>query len=159
MIELPCKDLHVVLYQPEIPANTGNIGRLCVGTGAMLHLIKPFRFLLTDRELKRAGLDYWPRLKIVTHDSLDEIFHTFPTRRIFLCTTKTAQSYTERSYREGDVFVFGPETRGLPPELLERYPDQCIGIPMTADIRSHNLANSVAIILYEAIRQIIGDKS
>jgi len=159
MIELPCKDLHVVLYQPEIPANTGNIGRLCVGTGAMLHLIKPFRFLLTDRELKRAGLDYWPRLKIVTHDSLDEILPTFPTRRIFLCTTKTAQSYTERSYREGDVFVFGPETRGLPPELLERYPDQCIGIPMTAEIRSHNLANSVAIILYEAVRQIIGDKS
>jgi len=154
MIELAPLDLHIVLYQPEIPANTGNIGRLCVGTGASLHLIKPFRFLLGDRELKRAGLDYWPRLKLFLHDSLDEIHQSYPSERIFLCTTKTSSSYSACGFRSGDVFVFGPETKGLPEELLSKYPEQCIGIPMTADIRSINLANSAAIILYEAVRQL-----
>ena len=155
MIELPNTDLHIVLYQPEIPANTGNIGRLCVGTGATLHLVKPCRFLITDKELKRAGLDYWPKLRLVEHDSIDSLFSSFPAERIFLCTTKTGNRYTDLSYQTGDVFVFGPETRGLPEDLLRKYPGQCIGIPMSTDIRSINLANSVGIILYEAVRQII----
>ena len=154
MIDLPPNDIHIVLYQPEIPANTGNIGRLCVGTGATLHLIKPFRFLITDRELRRAGLDYWPKLKIVLHEDLDEILTAFPLERMFLCTTRTDQSYLNRRYRQGDVFVFGTETRGLPENLLKQFPDRCIGIPMSPDIRSINLANSVAIVLFEAIRQI-----
>lgn len=158
MIELAPVDLHVVLYQPEIPANTGNIGRLCVGTGATLHLIKPCKFLLTDKEVKRAGLDYWPRLKLVQHDSFEEFIHNRSMHRVFLCTTKTDQNYCDLEYREGDVFVFGPETRGLPEELLGRYPDQCVSIPMTNDIRSINLANSVAIVVYEAVRQILSSR-
>lgn len=146
--------LQIVLYQPEIPANTGNIGRLCVGTGATLHLIRPLRFLLDDKSLKRAGLDYWQDLDIQIHDDISEIYQSFAADRIFLCTTKSTFSYTEPSYQENDVFVFGPESRGLPETLLNQYPRQCITIPMTSCIRSLNLANSVGIILYEAIRQV-----
>lgn len=145
--------LHIVLYQPEIPANTGNIGRLCLGSGATLHLIKPLRFLLDDRSLKRAGLDYWRDLDVKVHDDISEIYQSFPPERIFLCTTKTDRVYSDLQYRAHDVLVFGPESRGLPESLLKQHPEQCITIPMTDSIRSLNLANSVGIILYEAIRQ------
>lgn len=149
-------DFHIVLYQPEIPQNTGNIGRLCVGTGATLHLIRPLRFMLDEKSLRRAGLDYWNELRLVVHDDISEIYAAFPASRIFLCTTKTERDYTQVSYQPGDVFVFGPESRGLPESLLNQHPAQCITIPMTSEIRSLNLANSVGIVLYEAVRQLRG---
>ena len=154
MIQLTGSGLHIVLYHPEIPGNTGNIGRLCVGSGSTLHIIKPCRFLLTDKEIKRAGLDYWPKLKLQTHDSLEELFEQYPESRVFYCTTKSSKSYIDIEYREGDMFVFGPESSGLPQYILDAHAQNCITIPMHPDIRSFNLSNSVAIILYEAIRQI-----
>jgi tRNA (cytidine/uridine-2'-O-)-methyltransferase len=144
----------IVLYQPEIPANTGNIGRLCVGSGAELHIIKPMRFFLDDKHLKRAGLDYWDKLKLFFHDSLDELIDKYPDNHIYFCTTKTQQLYSDRTYHDGDLFVFGPESRGIPEEILNKYKEWNITIPMTGDIRSINLANSVSIILYEAWRQL-----
>ncbi|HNX01051.1 MAG TPA: tRNA (cytidine(34)-2'-O)-methyltransferase [Candidatus Cloacimonadota bacterium] len=144
----------VVLFQPEIPANTGNIGRLCVGAGAELHIIKPMRFFLDDKHLKRAGLDYWDKLKLFFHDSIEELFEKYPGQNVYFCTTKTKRKYTDQCYRRGDLFVFGPESRGIPEEILNRYQDWNITIPMTGNIRSINLANSVSIILYEAWRQI-----
>lgn len=154
MIPLLDSGLHIVLYQPEIPANTGNIGRLCVGSDSTLHIIKPCRFLLGDKELKRAGLDYWPKLKLQMHDKLEELQQIFHPERIFYCTTKAAQSYLDVEYQQGDAFVFGPESSGLPSNILERYSQNCISIPMHPFVRSLNLSNSVAIVLYEAIRQI-----
>jgi len=154
MIQLSDSGLHIVLYQPEIPGNTGNIGRLCVGSGSTLHIIKPCRFLLTDKEIKRAGLDYWPKLKLQMHESLNELHDLYPESRIFYCSTKSSKSYTDMEYRVGDMFVFGPESSGLPQAILDEHPQSCITIPMHPDIRSFNLSNSVAIILYEAIRQI-----
>jgi tRNA (cytidine/uridine-2'-O-)-methyltransferase len=154
MIELVAGGFNIVLYRPEIPANTGNIGRLCVGTGSTLHLIKPFRFLMDEKSLRRAGLDYWHLLDLQIHNEIGDIFQSYQSDRIFLCTTKTSQSYLQREYKQGDVFVFGPESSGLPVSMLEECSDQCIGIPMCPSIRSINLANSVAIILYEALRQI-----
>ena len=154
MIQLSDSGLHIVLYHPEIPANTGNIGRLCVGSGSTLHLIKPCRFLLTDKEIRRAGLDYWPKLKLQMHESLEELQSRYPESRVFYCSTKSSKSYTDVEYQEGDMFVFGPESSGLPQSLLDNHPQSCITIPMHPDIRSLNLSNSVAIILYEAIRQI-----
>ncbi len=154
MLPLPPTDLHVVLYEPEIPANTGNIGRLCVGTGSSLHLIQPCKFLLTDKALKRAGLDYWEYLKLILHKDWEEIPRLCPPDRIWLCSTKAGRSYLDPLYRPGDYIVFGPESRGLPQTLLDQYPAQAITIPMHPHIRSLNLSNSVAIVLFEAIRQI-----
>ena len=147
-------NFHIVLYQPEIPANTGNIGRLCVGTNSMLHIIKPMRFLLTDKHVKRAGLDYWDNLLLKIHDSLDDFLMEFPNSNIYFCTTKTESSYTDRKYKKGDVFIFGPESRGIPEDILNKYQKQNITVPMSSQIRSINLSNSVAIIIYEAWRQI-----
>jgi tRNA (cytidine/uridine-2'-O-)-methyltransferase len=144
----------VVLYQPEIPANTGNIGRLCVGCGAELHIIRPMRFFLDDKHLKRAGLDYWDKLHLFFHDSIEDLISKYPDNHIYFCTTKTKQIYTERTFKKGDLFVFGPESRGIPEDILLKYKDTNITIPMTGDIRSINLANSVSIVLYEAWRQI-----
>jgi tRNA (cytidine/uridine-2'-O-)-methyltransferase len=155
MIELNSPSFNIVLYQPEIPANTGNIGRLCVGANSRLHLIKPFRFLMDDKSLKRAGLDYWHELDLVIHDSIDTILDSVPIDHLYFCTTKSNNSYLEKTYKSDDYFVFGPESRGLPESLLEKYPDRCITIPMSGKIRSINLSNSVAVILYEAIRQHI----
>ncbi|MDD2228577.1 MAG: tRNA (cytidine(34)-2'-O)-methyltransferase [Candidatus Cloacimonetes bacterium] len=146
--------LHIVLFEPEIPQNTGNIGRLCVGTNTPLHLIKPIRFLLDDKTVKRAGLDYWKSLDLHLHESIEEIYASFPHDRIFLATTKTETCFWDKTYQPGDVFVFGPESRGLPESLLQQYPQQCINIPMSENIRSINLANSVGIVMYEALRQI-----
>lgn len=153
-VEMNNPNFHVVLYQPEIPANTGNIGRLCVGTNSMLHIIKPMRFLLTDKLVKRAGLDYWDKLSLKIHDSLDDFLTEFTDSNIYFCTTKTESNYTDRKYTKGDIFIFGPESRGIPENILEQYQKQNITIPMSSQIRSINLSNSVAIVIYEAWRQI-----
>ena len=153
-MSIPEINFHVVLYQPEIPANTGNIGRLCVGTSSMLHIIKPMRFLLTDKLVKRAGLDYWDKLALRIHDSLDDFLTEYPDNNIYFCTTKTERKFTELKYEKGDVFIFGPESRGIPEDILNKYQKQNITIPMSSQIRSINLSNSVAIVIYEAWRQI-----
>ncbi len=150
----PDSELNIVLYQPEIPANTGNIGRLCVGTNSILHLIRPFKFLLDDKSLKRAGLDYWPHLRLSIHENWDSFYRKYADRTIWYSTTKTDRSYTDVSFGSGDFIVFGPESRGLPETLLSQFPHRCISIPMTNSIRSINLSNATAIVLYEAIRQI-----
>lgn len=147
-------NFHIVLYQPEIPANTGNIGRICVGTNSMLHIIKPMRFMLTDKLVKRAGLDYWSKLQLKIHDSWEDFQQEFSTKKIYYCTTKTNRNFTEIEFKKGDVFVFGPESRGIPEDILNSYKNQNITIPMTEDIRSINLSNSVAIVVYEAWRQL-----
>ncbi len=155
-VEMSTPDInfHVVLYQPEIPANTGNIGRLCVGTNSMLHIIKPMRFLLTDKLVKRAGLDYWDKLSLKIHDSLDDFLTEFSNSNIYFCTTKTDRKFTNLKYKKGDVFIFGPESRGIPEDILSKYQKQNITIPMSFQIRSINLSNSVAIVIYEAWQQI-----
>jgi tRNA (cytidine/uridine-2'-O-)-methyltransferase len=152
---VPDKDINfrIALHEPEIPANTGNIGRLCVGSNSELHIIKPMRFLITDKYLKRAGLDYWAKLKIYFHDDLDKFLKAFPKNNIYFCTTKSTNKYSEVKFQKGDIFLFGAESKGLPEELLHRFPQKTLTIPMTKDIRSINLANSVAVILYEAWRQ------
>ncbi len=147
-------NFHVVLYQPEIPANTGNIGRLCVGTNSMLHIIKPMRFLLTDKLVKRAGLDYWDKLSLKIHDSLDDFLMEYSNSDMYFCTTKTKRNYSDRKFKKGDVFIFGPESRGIPKDILNKYQKQNITIPMSSHIRSINLSNSVAIVIYEAWQQI-----
>jgi len=147
-------NFHVVLYQPEIPANTGNIGRLCVGTNSMLHIIKPMRFLLTDKLVKRAGLDYWDKLSLKIHNSLDDFLAKYSNNNKYFCTTKTESNYTDRKYEKGDIFIFGPESRGIPEDILNKFKKQNITIPMSSQIRSINLSNSVAIVIYEAWQQI-----
>lgn len=149
---------NVVLYQPEIPPNTGNIMRLCVNTGCKLHLIKPLGFTLDEKQLKRANLDYEMTQPPFLYDSFDEYINNTNTyqdeNRIFLCTTKATTLYSDIVYKPNDSFVFGPETRGLPQDLLIQYPDdQKILIPMHIQARSLNLSNAVAIIVYEAWRQ------
>jgi tRNA (cytidine/uridine-2'-O-)-methyltransferase len=145
---------NIVLYQPEIPANTGNIGRLCLGTDAKLHIIKPMRFIINDKYLKRAGLDYWENVSVNFYESLQDLYEKNSHARFFFCTTKSNFHYTEKIFNENDFFIFGPESRGLPENILKENWEQTIKIPMTNSIRSINLANSVAIILYEALRQI-----
>ncbi len=146
--------LHVVLYQPEIPPNTGNIARLCVATSTHLHLIRPLGFSLSDRRLRRAGLDYWGKLKLTVYDSLEDFFIRFGAGRIFYLTTRAQKTIYDFQYRRGDAFVFGSESAGLPEELLISNMDRCANIPMTDAVRSLNLSDSVSIVLYEAIRQI-----
>lgn len=155
MIELKRNPkLNIVLYEPEIPANTGNIGRLCVGTQSVLHLIRPFRFFLDDKSLKRAGLDYWHLLSHAIHEDWESFTNVHDVSRCWFCTTKSNNIYTDIAFQEGDFLVFGPESRGLPESLLTAHLQRCITIPMHPDIRSINLSNAVAIILYEAIRKI-----
>ena len=144
---------HVVLVEPEIPANTGNISRTCAATGTHLHLVRPLGFSTDDKYLKRAGLDYWPAVKLHYHDSFAELKREYPDGRFFCATTKGSRYYTEIEYRDGDFLVFGKETKGLSPEILAEHPDTLIRVPMTGDVRSLNLSNSVAIVLYEALRQ------
>ncbi len=145
--------MHIVLLEPEIPQNTGNIARTCAATGAVLHLIKPLGFSLSDRYLKRAGLDYWHLMRYEVHENLQAFFEAYPEARMFFATTKGGHMYTDVSYRDEDFIFFGRETRGLPENLLARFPDACIRIPMIPEARSLNLANSVAVVLYEALRQ------
>lgn len=145
----------IVLYEPEIPPNTGNVMRLCVNMGARLHLIEPLGFVLSDRRLKRAGLDYGDRAATVVHPSLDACRAALADRRWFALSTRGRRGYHEPSYRAGDVFLFGPETRGLPATVLDDFtPETLIRLPMVAASRSLNLSNTVAIVAYEAWRQL-----
>jgi len=144
---------NIVLYQPEIAQNTGNIGRLCVGSGARLHIVRPMKFMIDDKSVRRAGLDYWAKLDYVLYDSWQDLCTANPEVKFYLATTKSERVYSCVDYHEEDFFVFGPESRGLPQELLQKYEDATITIPMHSDIRSINLSNSVAIVLYEAARQ------
>lgn len=146
-------NFHIALFSPEIPANTGNIGRICVGCNSMLHLIKPIRFLLTDKQLKRAGLDYWDNLLLEIHEDMEKFLQYSEMGNVYFCTTKGKHNYADLTYRKGDFFLFGPETKGLPEDLLNRFKDRTIKIPMSENIRSLNLANSVSVIIYEAWRQ------
>ncbi len=144
---------NVVLVHPQIPPNTGNIGRLCVNTGSTLHLVKPLGFSISDKALKRAGLDYWSKLDLVVWESLEEFMEDVDIKRCFLATTKSKKPYFEARFLPGDYLLFGSETSGLPQALLQKYMDRAITIPMTKEGRSLNLAVSVGIIVYEAIRQ------
>ncbi len=144
---------HIVLVCPEIPQNTGNIARTCAATGAELHLIEPLGFSLSDKYLKRAGLDYWHLMKYHVYPDLEAFFRAHPGARAHFATTKAPRSYQEAEFRDGDFLFFGRETRGLPENLLEKAWDRCIRIPMRPEARSLNLSNSVAIVLYEALRQ------
>ncbi len=146
--------MHIVLVEPEIPANTGNISRTCAITGASLHLVGPLGFSVDDKHLKRAGLDYWDKLDLHYYDSLEELQKKNPKQRFFYATTKAQNSYHKIAYLPDDFIVFGKETAGLPKSVLETNAKNCIRIPMGRDIRSLNLSNSVAIILYEALRQL-----
>jgi len=147
--------LHIVLYQPEIPPNTGNIIRLCANTGFQLHLIHPLGFDLDDKKLRRAGLDYREFANIKNYDHIDEFMHKIHPNRIFACSTKGHKAHSDPKFEQGDAFIFGPETRGLPMDYLSSFSDeQIIRIPMLANSRSMNLSNSVAVIVYEAWRQL-----
>lgn len=145
--------MQIVLYQPEIPQNTGNIARLCAAAHCELHLIEPFGFIWDDQHLKRAGLDYWELVNIQRHLNFQTYLERFPNRRLFFATTKGSVHYDQVNYGPQDALVFGPETRGLPDDILSLQPSHNIRIPMFAAARCLNLANSVAIILYEALRQ------
>ncbi|HUS00046.1 MAG TPA: tRNA (cytidine(34)-2'-O)-methyltransferase [Pyrinomonadaceae bacterium] len=146
--------LHVALFEPEIPPNTGNIARLCAATFTELHIVGVTGFRMDDRTLKRAGLDYWDEVKLSRHVSLGDLYAALPGSRFIYFTTKVRNPYTAWSFRDGDCLVFGPETRGLPKEILDAHPDTCLTIPMPNEkVRSLNLSTSVGIALYEAIRQ------
>ena len=146
--------LNLVLVEPQIPQNTGNISRTCAVTGAALHMIKPYGFVITDKHLKRAGLDYWDKLEIYEYDNLDEFFEKNHGAFYFF-TTKGRKVHSEENYpKDKDVFlIFGREDKGLPEELLYNHPEECVRIPMRNDLRSLNLSNSVAIAVYETLRQ------
>ena len=146
--------MHIVLYEPEIPQNTGNIARTCAATGSVLHLIKPLGFSLEDKYLKRAGLDYWRMMRYEVHENFEELLEKYPGARMHFLSTKAPRSYTEAAYGPDDFLVFGRETRGLPESLLSRVYDRCLRIPMVPGARSLNLSKSVAIVLYEALRTL-----
>ena len=144
---------NLVLVEPEIPQNTGNIARTCSVTGANLHIVEPMGFKIDDKKLKRAGLDYWHLLNITYYKNLDDFFDKNRDGNFYFCTTKAPYCYTDHEYKDGDFFFFGKETAGLPESLLTANLDRCIRIPMREETRSLNLSNSVAIVLYEALRQ------
>ena len=145
--------MHIVLVEPEIPQNTGNISRTCAVTGASLHLVGKLGFSTDDKYLKRSGLDYWHLLDLHYHNSFEELRQQYPAGRFFFASTKAGRVYSEITYQADDFLVFGKETKGLPEDLLQANLSACIRIPMISDARSLNLSNSVAIILYEALRQ------
>ena len=147
--------LNVVLYEPEIPANTGNIGRTCMATGTRLHLIEPLGFQISDKMLKRAGMDYWDKLDVTVYDCYEDFLEKNPQAvgNMFMATTKAHQTYTDVSYPEDAYIMFGKESAGIPEEILVDNEENAIRIPMNHNIRSLNLSNSVAIVLYEALRQ------
>lgn len=148
--------IHIVLVEPEIPPNTGNIARSCAATGAALHLIKPLGFSIDDKSLKRAGLDYWPYVDVTVHESLEAFINEYEGRRMFLATTKGGNIYTDVEFRDGDMILFGKETAGLPRDFIKEHKENAIRIPMSQDtrLRSLNLSNSANIILFEALRQL-----
>ena len=145
--------LNIVLHEPEMPANTGNIGRTCVAAGARLHLIEPLGFSIYDKMVKRAGLDYWDKLDVTVYDDFNDFCERNPGAKIYMATTKAHKTYTEVSYEPDCYIMFGKESAGIPEEILVDHEDTCVRIPMIGDIRSLNLSNSVAIVLYEALRQ------
>ena len=145
--------MNIVLYEPEMPANTGNIGRTCVATGTRLHLIEPLGFKLNEKALKRAGLDYWDKLDVTVYSDFQDFLDRNPGAKIYMATTKAPNVYTEASYEPDCYIMFGPESRGIPEDILVKNQETCVRIPMWGDIRSLNLSNSVSIILYEALRQ------
>ncbi|MCR5793023.1 MAG: tRNA (uridine(34)/cytosine(34)/5-carboxymethylaminomethyluridine(34)-2'-O)-methyltransferase TrmL [Lachnospiraceae bacterium] len=145
--------LNIILHEPEIPQNTGNIGRTCVAAGAKLHLIEPLGFRLNEKAIKRAGMDYWEKLDVTRYDDFADFLQKNPDAKIFMATTKAKHTYTEVNYGPNDFIMFGKESAGIPEEILVDYEETCIRIPMIGDIRSLNLGNSVAIVLYEALRQ------
>ena len=145
--------INIVLYQPEIPQNTGNIARTCAATGASLHLIKPLGFTLDDRKMKRAGLDYWDKLDVTFYEDFDSFLKKNPESVCYFFSTKANKNYTDIDYPDNVFLVFGPETRGLPEELLKSHYENCVRIPMLDSLRSLNLSNSVAIAVYEVLRQ------
>ena len=145
--------LHIVLIEPEIPQNTGNIARTCAATGSELHLVEPLGFKLEDKYLKRAGLDYWPMVKVHVHRDFADVLARYPDAAFYYASTKAPRSYAQVQYPKDVFLVFGRESRGLPENLLERVYDRCIRIPMVESARSLNLSNSVAIVTYEALRQ------
>jgi tRNA (cytidine/uridine-2'-O-)-methyltransferase len=145
--------MNIILFEPEIPANTGNIGRTCVATGTKLHLIEPLGFRLDEKEIKRAGLDYWKDLDVTVYENYDDFLRRNPNAKIYMATTKARHVYTEVSYESDCFIMFGKESAGIPEEILLENKDTSIRIPMIGEIRSLNLSNSVAIVLYEALRQ------
>ena len=145
--------LNIVLYEPEIPANTGNIGRTCVATGTRLHLIEPLGFRLDEKSLKRAGMDYWKGLDVTTYIDFNDFMEKNPGAKIYMATTKAPNVYTDVKYEPDCYIMFGKESAGIPEEVLVEHKEDSIRIPMLGDIRSLNLGNSVAIVLYEALRQ------
>ena len=145
--------INIVLLEPEIPANTGNIGRTCVATNTRLHLIEPLGFRLNEKSLKRAGMDYWDQLDVRTYIDYQDFLEKNPGARIYMATTKAEKVYTDVSYEPDCYIMFGKESAGIPEEILVHHKEDCVRIPMVGDIRSLNLGNSVAIVLYEALRQ------
>ncbi|NLG53780.1 MAG: tRNA (uridine(34)/cytosine(34)/5-carboxymethylaminomethyluridine(34)-2'-O)-methyltransferase TrmL [Clostridiales bacterium] len=152
---MPCEEskFNIVLVEPEIPANTGNIARTCAATGSRLHLVRPLGFEIDDRHLKRAGLDYWHLLDISIYDGIEDFFDKNAGGEFYFLSTKAPRAYTEISYPGGAYLIFGKETRGLPETILEANPGRCIRIPMIGEARSLNLSNTVAVVIYEALRQ------
>ena len=145
--------LNIVLFEPEIPANTGNIGRTCVATGTRLHLIEPLGFRLNEKNLKRAGMDYWDSLDVTTYIDYQDFLEKNPDAKIYMATTKSPNLYTDVQYEDDCYIMFGKESAGIPEEILAHHKEDTLRIPMIGDIRSLNLGNSVAIVLYEALRQ------
>jgi tRNA (cytidine/uridine-2'-O-)-methyltransferase len=147
---------HIVFVEPEIPPNTGNIARTCAATNSVLHLVEPLGFSISDKAVRRAGLDYWPYVDLHVHESLESFMEKYQGHRLFLASTKGGRYYTEFQYQDGDMFLFGRETRGLPRPFIEEHREKVIRIPMSSNtrLRSLNLANSANIILFEALRQI-----
>ncbi|NDL66759.1 tRNA (cytidine(34)-2'-O)-methyltransferase [Anaerotalea alkaliphila] len=145
--------MHIVLLEPEIPQNTGNIGRTCVATGSSLHLIKPLGFSLDEKSLKRSGLDYWKLLDLHVYEDFNDFLSRNPQARIHMATTKATNTYADVAYRESDFLMFGRESSGIPEEILLGNKENCIRIPMLPSIRSLNLSNAVSIVVYEALRQ------
>ncbi len=145
--------MNIILYEPEMPLNTGNIGRTCVATATKLHLIEPLGFRLSQKEIRRAGLDYWPHLNYEVYADFPDFLEKNPGAKIYYATTKAHRLYTEVSYEPDCYLMFGPESRGIPEEILVEHEETCVRIPMWGETRSLNLANSAAIVLYEALRQ------
>lgn len=145
--------LNIVLFEPEIPANTGNIGRTCVATGTRLHLIEPLGFRLNEKSIKRAGMDYWEHLDVTRYMNFEEFLEKNPGAKIYMATTKGQHVYSDVKYEPDCYIMFGKESAGIPEEILVKNPENCIRIPMLSEIRSLNLSNSVAVVLYEALRQ------
>ena len=147
-------EINIVLVEPEIPQNTGNIARTCAATGARLHIVKPLGFEITDKKLKRAGLDYWHLLDLTYYENIEDFFQKNPDGDYFFFTTKARKTHSDAQYTDKSYLIFGKETKGLPEELLLQHPDECVRIPMLDEARSLNLSNAVAIGVFEALRQL-----